>query len=213
MKGSRSAKLTDREIRLAENLKAWTEEQGLTQMKIAEVLGLDQGTVSRIVRGEIPCKQKYLDKLCEYFKVSPYVFQPFEEVPIVAALSASLGLDYKSTKPSVEMLAALDKAPLPPVDTVEPGKMYALQIADASFLPKCHILRPGVLLYVQRAPNELSEGDMVVHVSHQNMASLRQLHYLESGDLLLRSLAVDAPDLVQPAAYTPTLDKIIWIKL
>lgn len=81
-------------------LKFWLKKSGMTQGELAEKIGLDQSTLSNMIRGVRGIKAEYIEKLCEIFGISMAEFFACDSgdlpeivfVPLVSAMpKAGLG--------------------------------------------------------------------------------------------------------------------------
>ena len=50
------------------------DERDLRQTQLAEVLGITQGNVSRLLSGQTPFSVETVRRLAEYFNINPQVF-------------------------------------------------------------------------------------------------------------------------------------------
>lgn len=130
-------------VRLRHYLKEWRKEKGNpSQEKVADAIGVDRTTLSKIERGEVPYSQDNLEALAEYYRVHPadLLRDPHQELPTIQVnsidekrLLKGMTVTYRSFSvrdPAAlaRRILALSKGPLPVAREEDPHLAEILRV-------------------------------------------------------------------------------------
>ena len=176
-----------------------------TQDRLAEIMGLSQGHMSKLIKGDVAWKKEYLQKFCSLYNLNLLELLAGKMEMRISALLTSDGFDYRKINDEGDDLGM---APIPPASRYPLERLYALMIEGDGFLP---FLKGGFIVYAAKNSGEdVKEGDMVIFIDDDNNGHLRQVR-LSDGYLILKQLNPSGQDIVRPASHLRMLDKVVWI--
>lgn len=178
--------MTEKEMNeiVAENIKRYMNARNLTQLDVADALGVHQTSVSSWCMGKKLPRMDKIDKLCELFNVrrSELLYSPNElskerrvqgvRIPVLGTVHAGIPID------AVQDI--IDYEEITP-QLASSGDFFALQIKGDCMTPK---ITEGDVIIV-RCQNDANNGDIVVATVNGEEAVVRKLQKYENGIALI----------------------------